>query len=263
MIWSPGLWPLAVLDPSLMSIRRFRATVEYDGTDFSGFQRQAQGERTVQETLEDAIRVVTGQAATVLGAGRTDAGVHATGQVIAFDVGWRHDEATLGRALNANLAPDVAVRKVKLVEEDFHPRFDARRRTYQYRINNQRDPSPLQRRATWHRPHVLDVAAMKQASALLIGEHDFATFGRPPTGANTVRRVWNAEWQRHGEQIIFTIEANAFLYRMVRSLVGSLCLVGEKRWSVTDFSRAFSATDRASAGPLAPPQGLCMLSVTF
>jgi len=242
---------------------RYRAKVEYDGTDFHGFQRQGQGERTVQETLEAAICAVTGQAATVIGAGRTDTGVHARGQVIAFDVNWRHGEAALGRALNANLPPDVAVRELQSTERGFHPRFSARRRTYQYTINNQIYPVPLLRRTTWRRPRPFDLAAMNAASALLVGEHDFATFGRPPAGENTIRRVFGAEWRRKGNLLSFTIEANAFLYRMVRSLVGSLCQVGDGAWTPETFAKVFAAADRALAGPTAPPQGLCLLSVTY
>jgi tRNA pseudouridine38-40 synthase len=198
-----------------------------------------------------------------MGAGRTDAGVHARGQVIAFDTDWHHGPVALGRALNANLPLDVAVRGVERVERGFHPRFGARRRTYVYTINNQMSPSPLLRRTTWHRRRPLDESVMNEASALLIGEHDFATFGRPPVGDNTVRRVTRARWRREGDLLDFTIEANAFLYRMVRSLVGSLCQVGEGGWSVSTFSELFSAADRTLAGPTAPPQGLCLLSVIY
>jgi tRNA pseudouridine38-40 synthase len=199
----------------------------------------------------------------VLGAGRTDAGVHARGQVVAFDVAWRHDRAALRRALNANLPPDVAVRSIEGVPRDFHPRFDAKRRTYQYAINNQIDSSPLLRRRTWHRSRPLDLPSMQEASTLLVGEHDFATFGRPPSGENSQRHVFRADWEQDGTLLSFTIEANAFLQRMVRSLVGSLCLVGEGQWSVSTFAEVFAAADRALAGPTAPPQGLCLLGVTY
>lgn len=213
--------------------------------------------------LEAAIQTVTNQVATVIGAGRTDAGVHARGQVIAFDTTWRHDQAALGRAINANLPSDVAVRGLERVPRGFHPRFGALRRTYEYTINNQTDPSPLLRRTTWHHRQPLDLLVMEEASALLIGEHDFATFGQPPKGDNTVRRVYRADWQREDALLSFTVEADAFLYRMVRSLVGSLCAVGRGEWSVGAFVEAFAAADRAEAGTTAPPQGLCLLSVTY
>ena len=206
---------------------------------------------------------MTGQVVTVIGAGRTDAGVHAWGQVIAFDVAWRHDRDALRRALNANLPPDVALRNIESVPRDFHPRFDAKRRTYQYAINNQIDSSPLLRRRTWHRHRPLDLPSMQEASNLLVGEHDFATFGRPPVGENSKRHVFRADWQQDDALLSFTVEANAFLQRMVRSLVGSLCLVGEGRWSVSTFAEVFAAANRALAGPTAPPQGLCLLGVTY
>jgi tRNA pseudouridine38-40 synthase len=246
-----------------MGIRRYRATVEYDGTDFHGFQRQAQGERTVQATLEDAILAVSQQPARIIGAGRTDAGVHARGQVISFDLEWRHGQEALGRAINANLPSDIVVRNVVAVEQGFHPRFDARQRTYQYFINNQSVRSPLLRRVAWHRPRPLDLAAMNDASSLLVGEHDLAAFGTPPVGSNTMRHVYRAQWRRQEGLAIFTIEANAFLYRMVRSLVGSLCLVGEGQWSVDEFARVLAAADRSLAGPTAPPLGLILWSVSY
>jgi tRNA pseudouridine38-40 synthase len=246
-----------------MEIRRYRAIVEYDGTDFHGFQRQAQGERTIQEILESAILAVSHEPVRIIGAGRTDAGVHARGQVISFDLEWRHGEEALGRALNANLPPDIVMRDVVTVGRGFHPRFDARRRTYQYFINNQSVPSPLLRRVTWHKPRPLDLAAMNSASSYLVGEHDLAAFGTPPVGDNTVRRVYSAQWQRLENLVVFAIEANAFLYHMVRSLVGSLCLVGEGQWSVDEFARVLAAADRSLAGPTAPPHGLVLWSVSY
>lgn len=246
-----------------MDVRRFQATVEYDGTDFSGYQRQGQGERTVQQILEQAVQAVTAQAVTVLGAGRTDAGVHALGQVIAFDVEWRHDEEALGRALNANLPADVAVRQVVQVSETFHPRFSARRRRYKYKINNHIVRSPLLRRTMWHYRRPLDHVLMNRASQYLIGRQDFATFGQPPSGVSTVRQVYRAEWHRDHDLLEFIIEADAYLYRMVRSLVGSLCLVGVGDWSVDAFADALAAADRSQAGPTAPPHGLCLVAVSY
>lgn len=242
---------------------RYRAIVEYDGTDFKGFQRQAQGERTVQETIEDAIYAISNQVVRIVGAGRTDAGVHAKGQVVAFDVNWRHDIQALYRAMNANLPADLKVREIERAEDSFHPRFDALRRTYEYTINNQKEPSPLLRRTTWHRQDCLDERAMNQASELLIGEHDFATFGRPTVGENTVRRVFTARWIRRADILTFTVEANAFLNRMVRSLVGSLCQVGDGKWTVEYFLEIFTQAKRALAAPSAPPQGLCLVSVSY
>lgn len=246
-----------------MKTSRYRANVEYDGTDFKGFQRQGQGERTVQETIEDAIFKISGQDVRIVGAGRTDAGVHAKGQVIAFNISWRHDIQALYRAMNANLPDDVAVRQVEFVEDSFHPRYDACCRTYEYSINTCEEPSPLLRRTTWHRPQLLDVENMNRVSEMLIGEHDFATFGNPTVGESTVRYVFKADWKYKAELLTFTIEANAFLNKMVRTLVGSICQVGEGKWPVEYFSEVFAKAKRALAAPLAPPQGLCLVSVSY
>ncbi|TET54856.1 MAG: tRNA pseudouridine synthase A, partial [Anaerolineales bacterium] len=198
-------WSLLRARKKTIAARRARAVVAYDGTNYSGFQRQANAP-SVQAALEEAIREVTGEKAGVIGAGRTDAGVHGTGQVIAFDTAWIEDEAPpetdreqrcagdLQRALNAVLPADIAVRELRLAAPDFHPRYDAVSRQYRYTVYNAPVRSPL---ARWHSLHVmgaLDVNAMQEAAALLVGEHDFAAFGRPPTGDSTVRRVLTAEW---------------------------------------------------------------------
>ncbi|MDX1615789.1 MAG: tRNA pseudouridine(38-40) synthase TruA [Candidatus Promineifilaceae bacterium] len=245
-----------------MTVFRFKAIVAYDGTAYAGFQRQ-RGQATVQAELEQAIAAISGSATGILAAGRTDAGVHARGQVIAFDLRWRHGPAALLRALNANLAVDVAVTDLSVAATDFHPRFDARRRRYRYQILNQAVRDPLMRRQSWHVSSSLDLQALRRAASLLVGRHDFATFGQPPQGSNTEREVYLAEWQGKDSLIIFTIEANAFLYRMVRSLVGSLKLVGTGDWTVDEFGAALAARDRSRAGQTAPPQGLALLSVTY
>ena len=241
---------------------RVRAVVAYDGTDYQGFQRQANGP-TVQEALETALARVTGRETTVLAAGRTDAGVHAEGQVVAFDTEWRHPLEALQRAMNAVLPPDVAVREVAQAADDFHPRYDARSRHYRYTVYNHPVRSPLVRRTSLHVPTALDVAAMEAAARLLVGEHDFATFGQPPKGENTVRRVVRAEWSGEPPWLYFDIEANAFLYRMVRSLVGTMLEVGKGRMSVEDFEEALRARDRSRAGPTAPAHGLCLIEVKY
>lgn len=241
---------------------RYRATVEYDGTAYCGFQRQ-RGQPSIQQTLEEAISTVSQQPATVTGAGRTDSGVHAAGQVISFEIDWRHGEAALQRALNANLPADIAVLTLTEAEPSFHPRYWARRRAYRYTIYNAPVRSPLHRHTSWQVNRPLDVARMNEAAYSLVGTQDFATFGLPPKGENTVRQVFRAEWQRAGTLITFDIEANAFLYRMVRAIVGTLKLVGEGSWAVDEFTAALHARDRSRAGALAPPQGLVLLSVTY
>lgn len=248
-----------------METRRFRATVEYDGTHYCGFQRQVPSRPTIQARLEQALARIASRPVPVTGAGRTDTGVHASGQVISFDLAWSHDEEALCRALNANLPADIAVRDLMPAAAAFHPRFAARRRLYHYYLYNAPVRSPLRRLRSWHLSRPLALAPMNEAAAALVGEHDFATFGRPPQGDNTVRTVYRAHWSRHDEEdmLVFAVEGNAFLQRMVRSLVGSLRLVGDGRWSVADFLAAFHARDRARAGQTAPPEGLCLVAVFY
>jgi len=241
---------------------RVRAVVAYDGTDYQGFQRQANGP-TVQEVLEAALEQVSGERRTVLAAGRTDAGVHAQGQVIAFDTTWRHTLAELQRALNAVLPADVAVRELKEARPDFHPRYDARSRWYRYTIYNHIVRSPLDRRTSLHVPQRLDVEAMQAAAQCLLGVHDLATFGTPPQGENSVRRVLRAQWQSLSPWLFFDIEADAFLYRMVRSLVGTMLQVGTGQMTVEAFEAALAARERSLAGPTAAAHGLCLMAVYY
>jgi tRNA pseudouridine38-40 synthase len=245
---------------------RVRAIVAYDGTDYGGFQRQANAP-TVQATLEAALAQVTQGTTGVLAAGRTDAGAHAAGQVIAFDTAWRHGLGDLQRALNAVLPADIAVLEVAEAASDFHPRYDAHSRRYRYTLYNARVRWPLARRYSLHVTAPLDVVLMQEAAQSLVGEHDFATFGRPPQGYKrggvTVRRVLAAEWRGEPPWLAFDIEANAFLYRMVRSIVGTLLKVGRGEMSVEDFTAVLAAGDRSLAGPTAPPHGLCMMAVKY
>lgn len=241
---------------------RYRAVVEYDGTDYLGFQRQREGP-TIQLELEQAIEMVSGDFATVIGAGRTDSGVHAFGQVIAFDLDWRHSPADLRNAVNANLPAPVVLRSVKKAENAFHPRYDARRRTYQYHIYNSPIRSPLRRRLSWQVKQPINTEAMNRAAQSLIGEHDFSTFGQPPQGDNAVREVFKAMWWPNEDLLIFEIVANAFLKRMVRSLVGSMKVVGDGSWTVQQFEQAKEARDRSKAGQTAPACGLFLMSVSY
>lgn len=242
---------------------RYRAGIEYDGTDLLGFQRQAQG-RTVQGEIENALGRIGWNGKAVLGAGRTDSGVHASGQVIAFDIEWKHGEGDLLKALNANLPPDVACKTVSKCAADFHPRYAAKARRYRYTLYNSAVRSPLLARYVWQVWPQLDLAAMCEASAALLGRHDFATFGSDPDdGVNTVRTVTFADWTGQGEFVYFEIQAEAFLYRMVRSLVGALKKVGAGDLAVADFVALLQARDRSQCPPIAPPQGLCLTQVVY
>lgn len=217
----------------------------------------------MQGELEKAISVVAPHPVTITAAGRTDSGVHARGQVISFEMSWRHGKDALQRAINANLPADVVILTLEEATAHFHPRYDARRRAYEYHLYNAPLRSPLRRHRSWHVPRPLDLERMNEAAAHLVGVHDFATFGQPPQGEITVRHIFGAEWRRQEPLLIFSIEGNAFLYRMVRSIVGSLKMVGEGRWSVQDFVQAFRARDRSCAAATAPPEGLYLVSVAY
>jgi tRNA pseudouridine38-40 synthase len=241
---------------------RVRAVVAYDGTDYGGFQRQTNAP-SVQATLETALAQVTQETVSVLAAGRTDAGVHAARQVIAFDTAWRHGLHTLHRPLTAFLPAAVAVLEVAEAAPDFHPRYAARSRRYRYTIYNAPVRWPLARRYSLHVPEPLNVPALQQAAQWLVGEHDFAAFGQPPQGESTVRRVLAAEWGGEPPWLTFDIEANAFLYHMVRSIVGTMLMVGRGEMSVEEFAAVLASCDRSHAGPTVPPHGLCLMEVKY
>ncbi len=243
---------------------RYRAVVEYDGTDLLGFQRQAAG-RTVQGELEAALGRIGWAGAGVLGAGRTDTGVHAAGQVIAFDFDWQHAEGDLARALNANLPADIAIKALEACAPQFHPRFDARARRYRYTLYNQPVRSPLAARYAWQVWPALDLALLQAGSAPLLGRHDFAAFGSDPEhGSSTVRTVSLAEWRATpGGWLTFDIQAEAFLFRMVRSLVGALKRVGSGEMAVGQLEAILASGDRAQCPPIAPAHGLCLMEVIY
>jgi tRNA pseudouridine38-40 synthase len=247
-------------------VMRYRATLAYDGTVYQGFQRQIGDTPTVQLAVEKAIAAVTGQKPTVIGAGRTDAGVHATGQVIAFEVEWTHSDEALLRAINANLPEDIALQDIGDAP-GFHPRFDAASRLYRYRVFQGKQRQPLMRSQTWQVRWKLDIAAMSEAARLLIGEHNFAAFGRPPQGENTVRKVYQSEWitepVANGTLWIYTIEANAFLQHMVRRIVWMLVDIGRGKLSVADFEAYFRRAELPDKGSIAPPQGLTLEQVKY
>lgn len=243
---------------------RYRAILEYDGGPFVGWQRQRIG-ISVQQAVEEAIGKFTGEAVTVFAAGRTDAGVHALGQAIHFDLSRRFDTETVRDAINFHLKPHpVSVLSADEVADGFHARFSATGRSYVYRIVNRRAPLAIDRGRRWWVPVALDSDAMAEASKCLIGKHDFSTFRAALCQAKSpIKTLDVCAVVRTGEAIDIAVEARSFLHHQVRNIVGTLKLVGEGKWSATDLKAALEARDRARGGPTAPADGLYLRSVTY
>jgi tRNA pseudouridine38-40 synthase len=243
---------------------RYKLTIEYDGTPFVGWQRQANG-MSVQEAIETAIERISGERRVVHAAGRTDAGVHANGQVAHVDLPreWRADR--LRDALNAHLKPaPIAILSTEKVGADFEARFSAVSRHYLYRILNRRAPPALARHYLWHVARRLDAVAMHAAALSLIGRHDFSTFRAAECQAKSpVRRLDRLDVVRLGEHIEIHASARSFLHTQVRSMVGSLEHVGSGKWSAADLIAALEARDRARCGMVAPPHGLFLMRVDY
>jgi tRNA pseudouridine38-40 synthase len=244
-------------------VARYQIILAYDGTAFSGSQRQAKS-RTVQSELEKALARLGWQGKSILLAGRTDSGVHALGQVAAFDLEWRHPLEELVNALNGNLPTDMAVSAVKLVLDDFHPRFDAISRRYRYRIFCQPLRDPLRERYAWRVWPLVNGDALQNAAKLFLGKHDFAAFGTPPRPeSSSVRTIMKAEWQAQGDEWAFEVQADAFLYRMVRKLVHVQVVVGQGRVSAQVIADALDGKPRGVPGGIAPANGLTLVEVTY
>jgi tRNA pseudouridine38-40 synthase len=244
---------------------RYQVILAYDGTDFNGFQRQASDEvRTVQGTVEAALRRIGWQGKSVLAAGRTDTGVHASGQVISFDHDWKHSPEDLLAAINANLPPDVAVRTVELTKTNFHPRFDALARCYHYRGFCQPVRDPLRERYAWRIWPAAELGLMQSAAQQLLGKHDFAAFGTPPqAGGTTIREIFFANWRQEVDGLVFEISANAFLYHMVRRLVGFQIAIGQGNLEPNAVRRCLENSKQELVRGLAPPQGLTLVDVSY
>lgn len=240
-----------------------RLDVAYDGRPFHGFARQPDV-RTVQGDLEDALARLFSASVTSVGAGRTDAGVHAMGQVVSVkDASDDVDPVKVRDSLNAMLAPSIAVHSAARAPADFHARFSARSRTYVYAILEGRVPDPFLAPTTWFHPEPLDLGAMNEAAGHLAGPHDFSSFGRVPEGQSAERVLYELSCRRSGNLIRIKARANAFIQQMVRSLVGTLVQAGEGRRSPEDVPAVLAAGDRAAAGPVAPPHGLCLVAVEY
>ena len=243
---------------------RYKLTLEYHGGPFVGWQRQASG-ASVQGALEAALRALEPDAPSIAGAGRTDAGVHATGQVAHCDLARDWEPFRLAEALNWHLKPDpVAVLAAERVADDFHARFSALRRRYLYRVVCRRAPLTIERRLAWRLPHELDAAAMQAAADLLVGKHDFTTFRSAQCQAESpVKTLDEFRIEREGEEIRFHLAARSFLHNQVRSFVGTLERVGAGKWPVSQVAEALAARDRAACGPVAPPEGLYLSEVDY
>jgi tRNA pseudouridine38-40 synthase len=243
---------------------RYRLIVEYDGGPFMGWQRQDNGP-SVQSTLEEAIFKLSGERVTVTGAGRTDAGVHARGQVAHFDLVKEFPPDTVRDALNAHLRPaPVSVLAAAIAAPDFHARFSATARHYEYRILCRRAPPARDRGRVWHFSRGLNVGPMQLAARSLLGQHDFTTFRSSECQAKSpVKTLDRLDVMTQGDEVAFYASARSFLHHQVRSMVGSLKLVGEGKWQPKDVALALEAKDRTRCGTVAPPDGLTLLRVDY
>jgi tRNA pseudouridine38-40 synthase len=247
---------------------RYKLTVEYDGTDLVGWQKQDNGP-SVQAILEAAGEKLAGHKVEIVGAGRTDAGVHATGQVAHIDIDKELRADSVRDGLNYWLffeppPPPVTVLAAEPVPEDFHARFSAIGRRYTYRIVNRRAPLALMRGRAWHVAKRLDARAMHDAAQLLVGHHDFSTFRAVECQAKSAMKTLDRlDVERAGDDILVHAAARSFLHHQVRNMVGSLKWVGEGRWSRDDLARALAARDRRAGGPTAPPDGLTLTEVVY
>jgi tRNA pseudouridine38-40 synthase len=241
----------------------FKLTLEYDGTNYHGWQLQKNAV-TLQGTIEAVLARLCGGPIRVRVAGRTDAGVHALGQVVSFKSEKALRLHQIQRALNALLPPDMVVRQVESVHDTFNPRRDALSRTYRYQIWNRPWPSAIWARYSWHVPFPLDHDAMNQAAALLLGDHDFSSFQGSDWVEHPPRRtVLRSTVRREGDFLIYDVEARSFLRHMVRNIVGTLVDVGRGALSSEEFTAVFAARDRTRAGITAPPQGLFLVEVKY
>ena len=245
-------------------MRTIKLLIEYDGTNYQGWQVQPKGP-TIQGILEEKLGLLTGESIRLVGSGRTDAGVHALGQVAHFKTQSQMDARSIQRALNSLLPSDIVIQKIEEVEEDFHARKHSKSKVYEYRILNRNLRSPFHHGYAWHIPQRLDVKEMGKATQGLIGEHDFSSFRSVGTPTRTaIRRVIRAEWKRGRDGLIrFEIEANGFLKQMVRAIVGTLVEVGKGKMSAMEFQKVLESKERKKAGPTAPAHGLFLKEVKY
>ncbi|CDQ21606.1 tRNA pseudouridine38-40 synthase [Halobacillus karajensis] len=246
-------------------MKRIRMVIRYDGTNYSGYQVQPNG-NTIQAELEKALRKMhKGQLIKVTASGRTDARVHAIGQVIHFDTPLQIPIGNWKRALNSLLPEDIQVSSVDQAADDFHARYDTSGKEYRYYVRNHQEPDPFRRNYTYHVKAAIDIDAIKAACRYLEGEHDFTSFCSPKTDikGSKVRTIYQADVSKRGDEVIFIFRGSGFLYNMVRILVGTLLEVGRKERRPEDIQRIIAAKDRIAAGKTAPPQGLFLWKVFY
>ena len=246
-----------------MAIRKIKLTVAYDGSSYHGWQRQANN-LTIEEVLCEAISSLVGHQVKVQGASRTDAGVSAQGQAATIEIDSPIPTENLAKAITDRLSEDIVVGEAEEVPSDFDVVSDVKSKLYRYTIFTGRVRPVLEIRNVWHLPVELDTDAMNEAAEYLVGKHDFKSFASAAdTRESTVRTIFRCEARREGERIYFNVEGDGFLYNMVRNMVGTLVEVGTGRWEPESVKQALEAKDRTKAGPIAPPQGLCLIWVEY
>lgn len=242
---------------------RYKLIIAYDGTNYNGFARQPNG-TTIVETLEEAVEKIVQHKVYILGAGRTDTGVHAKGQCCIFDSDTKVPVERLAKAINSKLPMDIAVQSVEKVSDDFHPRFGAKRKTYRYQIMNSKQRDPFSYKYALMYPYDVDLEKMKAAAQKMVGTHDFKCFCAAKTDVkDTVRTIYDIQIYQQDNLISVDICGNGFLYNMVRIIIGTLLKVNEGKLSADDITRIIESKDRNLAGPTAPPQGLTMLEIIY
>lgn len=240
----------------------YRLDIAYDGTGFRGYARQ-QGQRTIQGELESALSTYLRGPVTTAVAGRTDAGVHALGQVVSFEFDGEVDLDRLPRAINGIIGPEVSVRAASVAPDGFNARFSATWRSYRYRMDTAPTPDPLSRHVAWHVGRGLDLDVMRETAAAFVGDHDFSSFCRKVEGKSNVRRVTETSLVESGDFLDFWIQANAFCHQMVRSIVGYLYDVGRSYSDASKVAEVIEARDRSAVATVAPPHGLVLWEVGY